>query len=69
MYTFASGSTKLGEIPIERWDVPFDFAAMERANKEAALRPVPGVPVGLQGAAGEKGGKRGFWALFKKKSG
>jgi len=69
MYTFASDSTKLGEIPMEHWNVPFDFEAMERANREAALRPVPGVPVGLQGAAGERGGKRGFWGLFKKKNG
>ena len=69
MYTFASDSTKLGEIPMDKWNVPFDFAAMERANREAALKPVPGVPVGLQGDTEGKGRRRGFWALFKKKSG
>ena len=61
-YSFASDSTKLGEIPLHKWNEPFDFDAMERLNKEAALHgwlPTPPVP--------EPAGRRkGFWNLFKK---
>lgn len=67
VYTFASDSTKLGEIPMDRWNVPYDWSAAERGNREAALKPVPGPPaVVLEGKGG--GGKKGlFKGLFKKK--
>ncbi|KAF2400068.1 hypothetical protein EJ06DRAFT_582636 [Trichodelitschia bisporula] len=34
-YTFASDSTKLGEIPMGRWAVAWDWEEMERGNREA----------------------------------
>jgi hypothetical protein len=34
-YSFASDSTKLGEVPMRKWNVPFDFAEMDRLNREA----------------------------------
>jgi len=44
LYTFASDSTKLGEIPMDRWNVPFDWGAAERGNREAALGVAPPAP-------------------------
>lgn len=63
-YSFTSDSTKLGEIPLHKWSEPFDFDAMERRNKEAALcgrLPPPPVPEPTSR-------RRGFWSLFKKGS-
>ncbi|KAF2707394.1 hypothetical protein K504DRAFT_384104 [Pleomassaria siparia CBS 279.74] len=37
-YTFASGSTKLGEIPQRNWNTPWDYDEAERMNQEAAMR-------------------------------
>ena len=34
-YSIASDSTKLGEIPLHKWNVPYDFDAMSVANKQA----------------------------------
>lgn len=34
-YSFASDSTKLGEIPMRKWTVPFDYMEMERLNQAA----------------------------------
>jgi hypothetical protein len=67
VYTFASDSTKLGEIPMDRWAVPYDWGAAERGNLAAAMLPPRGPPgVVLEGKGG--GGKRGlFKGLFKKK--
>ncbi|KAF2459694.1 hypothetical protein BDY21DRAFT_362382 [Lineolata rhizophorae] len=45
-YSFASDSTKLGEIPMRNWVLPFDFADMERRNREAVAN---GWPVGGEG--------------------
>lgn len=42
-YTFASDSTKLGEIPQRNWAVPFDYAEAERLNAEALVNGYPGV--------------------------
>ncbi|KAH7138127.1 hypothetical protein B0J11DRAFT_7745 [Dendryphion nanum] len=36
MYTFASDSTKLGEIPQRNWTKPWDYEEAERLNKEIA---------------------------------
>ncbi|KAL9096323.1 MAG: hypothetical protein Q9165_001320 [Trypethelium subeluteriae] len=60
-YSIATDSTKLGEIPMHKWSEPYDFDAMDRMNKEAALWgwvPPPPVP--------DPGRRRGFWSLFKK---
>jgi len=35
-YSFASDSTKLGEIPLHKWVTPFDFDTMDRVNEAAA---------------------------------
>ncbi|KAI4627544.1 uncharacterized protein J4E87_004108 [Alternaria ethzedia] len=43
-YTFASGSTRLGEIPERRWNMPFDYQEAERLNTEAALNGYPNAP-------------------------
>ncbi|KAL1632996.1 hypothetical protein SLS58_011253 [Diplodia intermedia] len=43
-YSFSSDSTKLGEIPMRKWTVPWDYAAMERANVEAAAMGRGGLP-------------------------
>lgn len=52
---------------MDRWNVPYDWSAAERGNKEAALGPVPGPPgVVLEG--NRKGGKKGlFKGLFRKR--
>lgn len=36
-YTFASDSTKLGEIPQRHWTKPWDYEEAERMNAEAAM--------------------------------
>ena len=64
LYTFASDSTKLGEIPMDRWNVPFDWGAAERGNREAALGLAPRVEVPQ---APEKRGL--FKGLFARKKG
>ena len=44
-YSFASDSTKLGEIPMRKWTTPYDFEAMDRLNAEALANGwVPGMP-------------------------
>jgi hypothetical protein len=43
-YTFASDSTRLGEIPQRRWNKPFDYEEAERLNAEAALTGYPNAP-------------------------
>ncbi|KAF2429545.1 hypothetical protein EJ08DRAFT_698261 [Tothia fuscella] len=62
MYTFASDSTKLGEISMNRWNIPYDYEGMAKRNQEVPLRPwtseEPPVRV-----------KRGFFGLFKKSGG
>ena len=40
-YTFASDSTKLGEIPQRNWMTPWDYEEADRLNAEAAVAPVP----------------------------
>lgn len=44
-YTFASDSTKLGEIPQRNWTTPWDYDEAERLNAEAATTGYPGSPV------------------------
>ncbi|KAF1810582.1 hypothetical protein P152DRAFT_89667 [Eremomyces bilateralis CBS 781.70] len=40
-YSFASNSTKLGEIPMRNWTVPFDEAEARRLNEAAMDMPYP----------------------------
>jgi hypothetical protein len=42
-YTFASDSTKLGEIPQRKWTRPYDYEEAQRMNAEAAVNGYPGV--------------------------
>jgi hypothetical protein len=62
-YTFASDSTKLGEIPMQNWTAPFDSEEMRRRNIQLAMNPL--TPVAQQLPANEK--RRGLLRLFKKK--
>ncbi|KAK0929570.1 hypothetical protein LTR29_017054 [Friedmanniomyces endolithicus] len=66
-YSIASDGTKLGEIPLHKWAVPFDFDAMSLMNREAER---DGWPVDQLdgGGGGEEGGRkkrfgflRGLW--------
>ncbi|KAK3618274.1 hypothetical protein LTR56_024763 [Elasticomyces elasticus] len=41
-YSIASDGTKLGEIPLHKWQVPFDFDEMSITNKQAELDSYPG---------------------------
>ncbi|TKA43615.1 hypothetical protein B0A54_05397 [Friedmanniomyces endolithicus] len=62
-YSIASDGTKLGEIPLHKWAVPFDFDAMSLMNREAER---DGWPVGqLDGGGGgeERGRKKRFGFL------
>lgn len=56
-YTFASDSTKLGEIPQARWNVPWDYEEAERLNAQA-------VENGYVASGGEAGGKARKKGLF-----
>ena len=56
-YSIASDSTRLGEIPLHKWDVPFDFDRMEALNQQAERQGWPGNELGA-----EEGRKRG-WGL------
>ncbi|EKG10492.1 hypothetical protein MPH_12350 [Macrophomina phaseolina MS6] len=61
LYSFSSDSTKLGEIPMRKWAVPFDYAAMERANAEAAARGnLPANGLQVPPGAVEGGRRRGL---------
>lgn len=62
MYTFASDSTKLGEIPMRKWNNPFDYDEMGRRNKEAAM----GMSQQHLQQTTTLRKKRGFFAFFKK---
>ncbi|KAF2260978.1 hypothetical protein CC78DRAFT_619790 [Lojkania enalia] len=40
-YTFASDSTKLGEIPQHKWTIPWDYSEAQRLNAEALVNGYP----------------------------
>lgn len=62
-YSIASDSTKIGEIPLNKWPVPFDFEAMAVMNKEAERN---GWPVDQMNDDSKK--KRfGLFRLFRRK--
>lgn len=62
-YSTATGSTKLGEIPMHKWQEPYDFDAMSEPNREAFAT---GWPLPLE--SGQRKKKRGgFFSLFRRK--
>ncbi|QIX00147.1 hypothetical protein AMS68_005664 [Peltaster fructicola] len=66
MYSIATDSTKLGEIPLHRWAVPYDFDTMSTLNREAMQSGWP--LTDLDGKAVFKPKRRfGFFRLFKRK--
>ncbi|KAF2444097.1 hypothetical protein P171DRAFT_473281 [Karstenula rhodostoma CBS 690.94] len=62
-YTFASDSTKLGEIPQRNWTVPFNYEEAEQLNAEAAVK---GHPVTKAPADQKTKTRKGLRSLFKK---
>lgn len=56
-YTFASDSTKLGEIPETRWAQPFDYERAELLNNFAAAAAKVRVPTPAQVAQAEEKGR------------
>lgn len=62
MYTFASDSTKLGEIPMRNWTRPFDFEEMQRKNMAAAADQSQH---NIRQVETQKK-KRGFFGLFRR---
>ncbi|KAH7095047.1 hypothetical protein FB567DRAFT_19562 [Paraphoma chrysanthemicola] len=74
-YTFASDSTKLGEIPMRNWTEKWDWEEAERLNNEAALMGNGGVEEG-KGARGDKEregrdgkGKKGLFRWMRRGDG
>lgn len=59
MYTFASDSTKLGEIPMRKWNQPYDYDAMAKKNCEVPLRP-------WTSEEPTQKPKKGFFGMFRK---
>ncbi|KAJ8610413.1 hypothetical protein MRB53_038575 [Persea americana] len=67
LYSIATDSTKLGEIPLHRWAVPYDFDAMSALNRQALDNGWP--LVDPKGNAMVKPRRRfGITALFRRKS-
>jgi len=66
-YSIASDSTKLGEIPLHKWAVPFDFDAMSLMNKEAELNGWPVCPLDGEEEDGRKKRRFGLLRIFRKK--
>lgn len=62
-YTFASDSTKLGEIPQRKWTVPFDYEEAARLNDEAAVK---GQPIATASSEHKTKTRKGLRSLFKK---
>lgn len=65
-YSIASDSTKLGEIPLHKWAVPYDFDRMSVLNKEAERN---GWPLNQLDNQESRKKKFGLFRLFGKKSG
>ncbi|KAH7401509.1 hypothetical protein BKA66DRAFT_508027 [Pyrenochaeta sp. MPI-SDFR-AT-0127] len=62
-YTFASDSTKLGEIPQHHWTSPWDYEEAGRLNAEAAVIGLPTIPV-----ADNKSKKKGRFGFLRRGS-
>lgn len=63
-YSMASGSTKLGEIPMHKWAEPYDFDAMSLKNREAMASGWPR----LEEGGVEKKKRGGLFRLFRRRS-
>ncbi|KAK0826256.1 hypothetical protein LTR03_017236 [Friedmanniomyces endolithicus] len=61
-YSIASDGTKLGEIPLHKWTVPFDFDAMSLMNREAER---DGWPVGQLEGGGEEAGRKKLFGFLR----
>ncbi|KAF1843777.1 uncharacterized protein K460DRAFT_397002 [Cucurbitaria berberidis CBS 394.84] len=59
-YTFASDSTKLGEIPQRSWTTPWDYEEAERLNSEAAVVGHPSAAAVIEDKASKKKGRFRF---------
>jgi hypothetical protein len=62
-FTFASGSTKLGEIPERNWAIPFDYAEAERLNAEALVVSYP-----LPDGGDKRKAKKGLFGFLRRGS-
>lgn len=65
-YTFASDSTKLGEIPQRNWTTPWDYEEAERLNHEAAAA---GMPVVSKEEVKVDGKKKGLFRWMRRGEG
>lgn len=59
-YSIASDSTRLGEIPLHKWNAPYDFDQMSVLNREAERKGWPGNDIG---AGEDVDGRRRGWGL------
>jgi hypothetical protein len=64
MLTFASDSTKMGEIPQRNWNTPWDYDEAERLNEEAAKKRVA-----VNAASKPKERKKGIFRRFRRGTG
>ncbi|KAF2007729.1 hypothetical protein P154DRAFT_452891 [Amniculicola lignicola CBS 123094] len=62
-YTFASDSTKLGEIPQRDWSKPWDYEEAERLNRETLVK---GYPAPVQPEGEKVKGKRGLFGFWRR---
>lgn len=65
-YSAASGSTKLGEIPMHKWAEVYDFDAMSVKNREAMAAGWPRL-LEEEDAAVEKKKRGGIFRLFRRR--
>lgn len=65
-YSAASGSTKLGEIPMHKWAEAYDFDAMSLKNREAMAAGWPRL-LEEEDAAVEKKKRGGIFRLFRRR--
>lgn len=62
-YTFASDSTKLGEIPQRNWTTPWNYQEAERLNAEAAVNGYP-----MPAVENRPKAKKGFFGFLRRGS-
>lgn len=65
-YSAASGSTKLGEIPMHKWAEAYDFDAMSLKNREAMAAGWPRL-LEEEDAAVEKKKRGRIFRLFRRR--
>lgn len=62
-YSMASDSTRLGEIPLHKWNQQPDFDAMSIMNREAMGRGWPAGDLGADSEVDRDGGRKRGWGL------